>query len=540
MSVIRLLLLVILILPSQMAWAGQGDSLVLINGKHYSQQDFGHWWQYWRDEKSIFPERPDKFINWQLQVQEAERMELGTMPVVKHKLDVFLKARALMRLKYDEIDSKIDITDADISASYERDYSPSRLVAVLDFKNKKRALAAREEFNTKRPGLDEIKALASIENPDFKLQHPQWLRPKTIPRNWYEKLVNSSAGDFVGPLVVGDKFMLLYLVDIKPGSKEDLAHKRAAIRANIFNKKQRRLTENLLKSLKKIYNVKINTDLLAEIDLSAPKKENWDKILVTSTLSQVTVGYFIEQCRKEQKMGSQKSPARYQQRQATLKHRAMSAMVSNSLVDWAAADRHYEQKEPLKWEYQFYRQGQLVKLLQKRIIGDGGQVLANEAKAYYNENQSEFRSADIVKVSLIHGPEGEINRLWASAMASGVLPTTVTRSGVKIDINASSVPVEHLSKTVRSVIEQLTQNDISSPFSDGKQVALVQLFDRQAGSLAPFESVKGSIITKLSKEKTDNLRRAYLMKLRKRSSIKVNDFLWQVIRRGYLKEVLEK
>ncbi len=540
MSVIRLFLLVIFILPNQMAWAGQGDSLVVINGKQYNQQDFDHWWQYWRDEKSIFPERPDKFINWQLQVQEAERMELDTMPVVKHKLDVFLKARGLMRLKYDEIDSKIDITDADISASYERDYSPSRLVAVLDFENKEKAFAARKKFNTERPGLDEIKALASIENPNFKLQHPQWLRPKTIPRNWHRQLMDGSAGDFVGPLVNGDKFMLLYLVDVKPGSKEDLAHKRAAIRSDIFSKKQRRLTENLLKSLKKIYNLKINTDLLAEIDLSVPKKENWDKILVTSTLSQVTVGYFIEQCRKEQKIGNQKPSARHKQRQATLKNRAMSAMVSNSLVDWAAADRHYEQKEPLKWEYQFYRQGQLVKLLQKRIIGDGGLISANEAKAYYDDNKSEFRSADIVKVSLIHGSEGEINRLWGSAMASGVLPVAVTRSGVKIDIAASSVPVEHLPKTVRSVIEQLTKNDISSPFPDGKQVALVQLFDRQPGSLAPFKKVKGLIITKLGKEKSNNLRRAYLVKLRNHSSIKVNDSFWQVIRRGHSKEVLEK
>jgi hypothetical protein len=338
-------------------------------------------------------------------------------------------------------------------------------------------------------------------------------------------LQDKSAGSFVGPMQSGDKFMLLYLVDLRPGSEKDFAHKKKAIHNDIFSKRQRELTNKLLERLKKIYNVKINKDLLAEIDLITPKKENWDKVLVTSDLSSVNVGYFIEQCRREQKVLAKQSE-RGKQMQASLKRRAMSAMISNSLVDWAVADRHYEEQAPFKWEYQFYRQGSLIKLLQKRM-NDSSAVTGEVAQTYYNDHQSEFRSADMAKISLVHGNEDEINRLWGAGMASGELSKT--------EMPHTLVPLQHLSEAVRDTISQLTLNDISSPFKDGGKFALVQLYERQPGRLAPFPQVRNGILAKLKKENNKRLRDEFIMKLRQRSSIKINDDVWQKIRTEFSK-----
>ncbi len=514
--------------------AAGNQPLVVINGQSYSRQDFEHWWNYYKDKGMSLPAGPDKFINWQLLTQEAEHMELGALPEVKRPLEIFLKARTLMLLKYDEVDSKIKIDDKELRAVYERDYQPRLLIARLDFKDNKAAAAAETMFGGRHFSLDEIRQKAAETTPVFKIRHPQWLRPHTLPKSW-QRAVNEKAGTVINP--AGGGPYLVYIAAVKKGGDNDFTHKKKAVYEALFSKKQQKLTENLLRRLQKLYNLKVNRSLLTTIDLTDPRKDNWNKALVTSNHGQATVGYFIEQCRKERLL-LQKSPGENKKEVAAIKQRAMSAMVSNSLADWAAADRHYENKPPFKWVYQFYRQHRLIKALKNRILSTAEKPPdSEEVKHFYEINKELFQTPESVKIVLVRGKAEDINRLYAVSVVAGELLKTARRYPVNLQYSAQhEIIVSTLSGPVVRVLVKMAEGDISPPFADNGKMALMQLLKRRVGETPSLRQVKNKIIKRLVKIRKKEKLRQYIMDLRRHSSIKVNKLVWQELLDGYHKK----
>ena len=96
------------------AWPWEAKSLVTINGISYAAEDYRQWWQIWKEPDSKVPEEPEKFIKWKLMVQEAEVMELDKSADFQKSVETFLNARTRMILKYDEVDSKLVITEQEL------------------------------------------------------------------------------------------------------------------------------------------------------------------------------------------------------------------------------------------------------------------------------------------------------------------------------------------------------------------------------------------------------------------------------------------
>ncbi len=537
MSIRRLCLcilgLLLLMTAAEVSGAGSRP-LAVINAQSYSRQDFKHWWKYYKDKGMSLPASPDKFIDWQLLTQEAERMELGALPEVKRPLNIFLKARTLMMLKYDEVDSKIKIDNKELRAVYERDYQPRLLIARLDFKDNKAAAAAEIMFGGRHFSLDELKQKAAGSPPAFKMRHPQWLRPRTLPKTW-QKAVGEKTGAVVRP--TGSGPYLIYVVAVKKGDDDDFARKKKAVYEALYSKKQHKLTEDLLRRLQKLYNLKVNRSLLVAIDLTNPRKANWDKALVTSRRGQATVGYFIAQCRKEGLL-LQKSPGNNKKTVAAIKQRAMSAMVSNSLADWAAADRHYENKPPFKWVYQFYRQHRLIKALENRIwFGAESPPSPEEIKNFYETNKGDFQTPELVKIVLVHGKARDISRLYAVSVVAGELAKTAHRYPVSLQNSAQhDIVINTLSGPVVRALVRMAEGDISPPFTDNGSMALVQLVKRRAGCTLPLQKVEKKIIKRIIRIRKEEKRRQYIKNLRRHSTIKVNKPVWQGLLDEYHKK----
>ncbi len=94
--------------------------LARINGRAYTAQDFRDWWHHFREEEMPFPPTPDPFVDWHLLVQEAQRMELTNSPSFQRKVQVFLRARSLMLLKHDEVDSRIRLDERQVATEVAR------------------------------------------------------------------------------------------------------------------------------------------------------------------------------------------------------------------------------------------------------------------------------------------------------------------------------------------------------------------------------------------------------------------------------------
>jgi hypothetical protein len=139
------------------AWPWQSSKILLeINGVTYTPEDFRHWWTNWREPGMAIPESPDKFIEWKLLVGEAASMDLYNEDSFKHKLNVYLKARTRMILKYDEVDSKITVTDEEIERRYRKDYSPHSYVTTIYYSSGEEAAEAYEQLRTKTLSFEEL------------------------------------------------------------------------------------------------------------------------------------------------------------------------------------------------------------------------------------------------------------------------------------------------------------------------------------------------------------------------------------------------
>ena len=102
------------------AWLFGDSALVTIDGTEYTAEDFKRWWGFWKEAEMSFPETPDPYIDWLLLAREGQRMELDSDPGFERATKVFLMSRTLLKLKYEEIDSQIDVTDAEVRKRYDR------------------------------------------------------------------------------------------------------------------------------------------------------------------------------------------------------------------------------------------------------------------------------------------------------------------------------------------------------------------------------------------------------------------------------------
>lgn len=517
------------------AWAGDNKPLAVIDGQEYSIEDYEHWWEYWREAETLQPESVTPFIEWWLMVREAERMELSTVPEFTHKIEVFLKARTLMTLKHNEIDLKVSVSEDDVKSAYELDYSPRRLVGVLEFESSELAEKFMEQFGGQSMPMDRLQKIADQKaEPAFVLQQPQWLRPLNTPAQWLPLLAKTgAAGMFFGPLPLAQKTAILYMVEVKPAAPDDFAKKKEEIKRALSKKQEQALTDSLILDLMKKYQVRIDQQVLKEIDLTNPGGNDLQKVVINSDRSKVTVGYFLEQCRKESDI-TRKSLGDLES-QMRIKQQIANTMIGNSVVSWEALARHYEEKPPLQWAYQFYRQNRLVAELENRALGEL-QTSDNEAQAYYQDHQNDFRHDEVVQAIVLNGEAQAVKKVWTEALVGADLLKAAKENTVQVVRESSAEgPMQQLSAPVREVLARLQPGDVSQPFLDNGQSALVKLVERRPGGLATFAQVEKAVKEKIMRDKKAKRKKELLETLKARSTIMVHDDVWAALQQKYRK-----
>lgn len=511
---------------SHTAWAWGKKPLAVIDGQEYFSDDYKTWWTYWRDSKEQKPEGVQPFVNWMLMVREAERMDLASLPEFKHKIRVFLAARTLMFLKNDEVDSKINISDTDLKSAYDRNYVPLRLVGALEFPATDEAKKFTEQHSGSPLSLEQLQLMADEKpTPPFVLQQPQWLRPLNTPAAWQPLLDQSTAGELRGPLPFGEKTAMLYIAEVKTGDADDFAKKKETITTDLRKQHEQALTEKLVQSLKSKYHVRLDEEVFEKINLTEGSANDLNQVLIESDKSTVTVGYFIEQSRRETDI-THRLPAD-QAGQTMMKRRLANTMIANSLVSWEALARHYEEKEPLRPVYQFYRQNRLVAELEGRAPGD---IQASEAEvqAYYQAHVEEFQRPEMITGVMVNGNEALIQKVWTEAISGTELTKSAKDNGATIAVSpGSEVPLPHFSATAQKILAGLKTGDMSQPFLDNGHSVVIKLNDRKTGAAAPLEMVSSLIKGRIETEKKAKRKQDLLDALKSRSTIVVNENVWK-------------
>ena len=502
---------------------GGDHVLVRIDGEPHTVAEATSWWKEMRDSPHAPPPAPSRYVDWLLLVREARAMEIGTTPEFRRKTRVFLETRAIMRLKYDEIDSNIHLDDDKVRRRYERDYVPLRLVALLRSPDRE-ALATLAAGRKDRSTTYEALRAAVEETSGVTMTEPQWLRPVTTPKDWRPLVAGLGSGAFSEVFAMRQGYGMLFVAGLQPGSADDFKKKKKAIAGAMRRDEEIRLTRKLLSRLRKKFKVQVDHELLDRLDLDSTDPALRDQPLITTTKGTVTVGYFLDQCRREKNAAH----GRGDRSAAAVKKRVLDAMLANGLVSYEALDRHYEERPPLAPIYRFYQDNTMVGLLKKRITTAVPEAGEDEAREYYRQHPERFRAEARYRLFLVKGPSDTIQRIWSRVLQGRSLKEAAAAEKLTpLYSGRRWLPAGHLATADRARAARLGTGGVSGPYQSGDSTALMELKGKKMPKTPPFDQLKAAIVKQLTAERRQAAVAAYVDRLRSATTIDVDAAAWK-------------
>lgn len=504
------------------------DNLLQIGGRSYSVGDFKNWWERFRDDKSQKIDGIDTYIEWLLFLDEAKKMELDSLPEYRRKVDVFIKSRTLMLYKNEAIDSKIKLSDSFLYEIYLKDYVPRRLVSLIECNNfasaKKISDYAINDLN-----ITTINSFVDQFPDDYVVHSSQWLRPLITPENWKKVLDNSKENSLSAPFLLdNERAGVLFVEQVNLATDTDFSSKKDTIFMRSRKKISQELTEKLLISLKKKYNVTVHQTLIDGVDLFDPDPTSLNDVVISSDNSNVKVHYLIEQCMRNKlflKMKNREDP----NIQKDVKDQMVDAMIANSLVSWEAAEQKYEEKEPFKDELLFHKQYSLFKAMENHIYSEVF-VTQDQVNSFYTENQQSFTQQESVNIFMFRGEPDAIFKVWTKTLVGDDLLGNAAKFGVLTEMTPQTViPLGHLQSESIKVLESLNEGDVSSPYRENDFTKLLKLVTRNKSTVEPLEKVQDGIIKMLLAQAKETKRRKYLEGLKGKNDIIINNTNWQAM-----------
>ncbi|PKN23059.1 MAG: hypothetical protein CVU68_02395 [Deltaproteobacteria bacterium HGW-Deltaproteobacteria-3] len=486
------------------AWFWEETNLATVNGTEYSAQDFKNWWWNWREEATPLPESPEEFIEWQLLVQEATRMQLFLEPTYRSKVGTFLKVRSLMLLQEEEVNGKVSVSDGEVRNFYREEYIPNGILSV-------------EEFIALKP---EEGGATYHEEKVFRI--PQ------LQGEWRALLQDAKVGEITQPVTMDKGVVVLKIEERHGEDPQDLEQLKGIILKKLQTRKADELTARLVDILGKKYNMQVDEEVLAQIDLSPPTEELASKLVISSKQGDVTAANFWGSLQSEKNFREKnKFPP---EEVDVLKKRVLASMIAQTVVSWEAADRHYEEKEPFKWVYRFYCDHRLNKEIEKRLVEPKVKVDEPELEQFYRENSERFSHPEMVDFMLLEGEAHTISAMWQK-ISTGHDFFEVAAEHVPGGPSLQQMPVSQLGPELKEIVSSLRPGEVSLPFAFKDGSALVRLVKYREKVPVSFLQVKEQIRQELSRLKYQQVREELLRRLKEGSEISINPKVWKKLRK---------
>ena len=216
--------------------------------------------------------------------------------------------------------------------------------------------------------------------------------------------------------------------------------------------------------------------------------------------------------------------------------RIADGVMSQTLITMESLDRHYERKSPTKELFDFYQRHKLVKKLEEHIRGQAQEVSDEEIAAYYQEHLADFTSPQIYQMAMIEGAEEDLKKVWLDVVVNGkdVMATAEERLGQRPQV--ASYPANHLTPEVKARADALAKNDLSQVFPSGEGFAMLYMVESVPSRTPKLTDVREMIAKKLRNDRFQEEKEKYLLALREKSEIKINDKTWKKLREELVKD----
>ena len=531
-----LVLVVSLVLPgaAQAFLWGDAQELVSVNDTRLTTEDYRDWWREWQEKEMPVPETPDEFVDWMLLFQEAQAMQLDQNPEFLKKVGIFLKVRALMQLKQEEVGAKTKMPDdKTLWEAYRKGYTPIYNLHMV-------AVDAEEQAAEIRRLLDAGKSLADaaketgLSGADEELAQSGSMRASKIPEALRKALADAPAKSIVGPIPFGHSWYFLEVLERSDGSKEDFAKVKNDLIRHDLKVQENELTRQLTEVLAQKYQVTVDEEFLGRITAEGFPKEDGEKTVLRVGNTVVSVDALYQATLKELEMrgGAHRKSLDFE----ATKQRVVADAVAQTVTGLEALDRHYENQPPLKATYDFYRQHRMIKELEKAVLEPGIKLDEKDVQAYYAAHPELFSRGGLVELSVVQTNEVKLAEQVEEELKAGGDFFKVMQPLSPAGVEVRRTPLDHLHPVIQQAVATMAPGQVSGALKDGDNIYFVKLIRTDETESIPFEKVAEDIRTRLREERFAAAKSELVKTLRDRSAIKVNQRAWNSLRKSLIKE----
>ena len=520
----KLILILVIFLFGLNLLYSDNNYLVKINGNAYSKKDFEIWWKYWKDKDTPFPDTPDKFINWILLSDEAKAMGFESEESYKRKLKVFREVRSLLQLRYDEVEKKININPDSLWKFYNKEYAPLYKIKIIITDNKteannwKKFLKNSKNFN---------KLFKKLEAKN-KAKDLGYQRPIGIPEVFKSTVFNAKINKVYGPIVFKKNIYFLMVTEKFPGTKKDYnkIHQNIAYRYKKYMSDK--LTEELLKKLRKKYHVEVNWNLINKVKPFEKIDKNFEnKIVIKIEDKTLTLSEFKKSLEKDIESRNLKGKLKGEKLE-NYKKGFVNGIINQTLTTLEALNRHYE-NTVMRDIYWFYKRNRLIAEFENKIILPQVKITDTEIKKYYDTHIKDFTKPEMVKIAVIQTKDEKLIKKAYSKLKNGENFFEVAREiqfhGAKPEYRR----MDNLVKEVRKAVMKMKPGETSKIIKHNDWFFIIKLFKKEKEEVHDLKKVKKHIKNILFKKRFQEIKDNYIKKLRERSKIEVNEKLWEEI-----------
>lgn len=518
----------------QASWFKTDGPLLQIDDIVFNEADFQNWWHEWREPESSVPEDMATFIDWQLQVREARKMELDESPTYKRKVEIFLKSRSLMMLRQEEIGGRMKKPEpGQLRAQYDATLQPIIDLEILQVADRKTA----EKILTQCQagiGMKEAAIASGVAEPSIMVREKG--RPGSVSEFFAPLFADSvAAGQF--DLLSGSSgvWLLVKVVSKISGSDPDFAKHKENLRRKFMRAQEPELNRDLLDRIRQKYRPTVDDEVLVGIEDLKPGDPGLQKTVMTIAEVKVPAWQVVRLLHDELEQYKDRS-GRPTMAVADLKKMIIANIETQTMISLEARDRHYELRLPFKSTYDFYCQRRLIKEFEKVVIWPQVKVTPADIESEYKRIVARFSQADVVEVAWVQLADERLSELLTAELNQGHDFFKVMEPYFPQGVEYTKTGVDKLSPPIREIVATLAPGQVSAPIHKGENTFFVKLFRRFEDQHSTLAEVSGMLRMQLQEAKFAEVRNHLLATLKKRSKIAVKKSRWHKLREVLLKD----
>ena len=511
------------------------DTLLEINGDTFTAEDFKNWWQVWQEPQMPVPEKPDEFLDWVLLAKEAEQMQMYENPSFQRKVSIFLKVQTLMMLRQEEVTDRIaPPSEADLKKIYHREYSPFYNLRMI-------ALGSAEEMALARQRVAEgilLQAVAEqtgFNDPSRYIEETGEMRPVKIPSHLKPVVLSLQPGQVGGPVSLKEVSYLIEVLSAREGTEDDFRSLQELLERKYRKSEDRRLTQELIQTLKVKYAVEVDRTFIEALDEQGISEGDAARVVLRIGDIELTAGRLFQETEKHLKLrgSSSMGSANF----ANARDSVIAGIITQTLLGMESLARHYEQRQPFKSTYEFYRRNRLIKELEKEVFWPQVTVSKEDVKKEYDAHPERYsHTVNQVELYQVTTKSEKLAETLGARLKAGEDFGMVMKTLDPGGLSAEKKPPGDLLPEVRAALATLSPGQAAGPIAGKGKVHFIKLLGYVHSVLLPLENVAASIQDQLRKERFAEVRNDYLQRLKQKITIKINERTWETTRQQLLEK----